>query len=49
MAGVQARAILADTFSEMALGHGEIGVAADVKKVESINRGPSLVPLFIRR
>jgi hypothetical protein len=47
--GAQARAILADTFSEMELRNREIGDVADVRKVERINRGPSLVPMIIMR
>jgi hypothetical protein len=47
--GVQARAILADLFSEMDLRQREIGDVADVREVSTIHRGPSLVPLIIRR
>jgi hypothetical protein len=47
--GLQARAILADLFSEMEMRHAEISDVADVRKVSTINRGPSLVPLIIRR
>ncbi|MBR0868351.1 hypothetical protein ACVIWV_007427 [Bradyrhizobium diazoefficiens] len=47
--GVQARAILADTFAEMELRRNEISDTADVKDMTRAYRGPSLVPLIIRR
>ena len=49
MGGVQARAILADTFAEMELRQDEISDVADVRNVKTVDRGPSLVPLVIRR
>ncbi|MCP2207742.1 hypothetical protein [Bradyrhizobium diazoefficiens] len=47
--GVQARAILADTFAEMELRQNEISDIADLKDMTRVYRGPSLVPLIIRR
>lgn len=47
--GVQARAILVDLFTEMDLSHREISDVADVRKVSTVNRGPSFVPLIMRR
>ncbi|MDF3813965.1 MULTISPECIES: hypothetical protein [Rhodopseudomonas] len=49
VAGAQARAILADVFSEMEFEERDIGDAADVREIQAVHRGPRLVPLIIRR
>jgi len=47
--GPQARAILADLFTQMDLRHQEVGDVSDVREAIVVNRGPSLVPLITRR
>ncbi len=46
--GAQARAVLADIFSEMQLQNAEIGNASDVLAASANRRGSGLVPLIMR-